>query len=92
MNYNTVLKYIPTILTILGTVLFLSGCADQPSPRGGDENGFFMGLFHGIIMPFSLIGSFIWNDVRIYAFPNAGIMYDVGYVIGVVALFGSGKR
>jgi len=45
------------------------------------EPGFWMGLLHGFIVPGSLIAS-IWNDVRIYAFPNNGGWYDLGFTLG----------
>ena len=42
---------------------------------------------HGYLIFFSVIGS-IFLDIRIYAFPNSGFWYDIGYVIGVLgALF-----
>ncbi len=71
----------PVLALILGATL--SGCADQPVPTAYDPPGFFMGIIHGIIAPISLIGS-IFLDVRIYAFPNSGIGYDFGFVLGLV--------
>ena len=46
------------------------------------------GLLHGATVLFSLIGS-LWWDIRIYAFPNGGAWYDLGFVIGVAAFFGA---
>jgi hypothetical protein len=46
-----------------------------------------MGLIHGFLIVFSLIASF-FVDVRIYAFPNAGHMYDLGYVLGAMLFLG----
>lgn len=66
----------------VGLGLLLLGCATQPMPRAFDPPGFFMGLLHGFLIFFSLIGS-IFSDVRIYAFPNSGGWYDFGYFIGV---------
>jgi hypothetical protein len=39
-------------------------------------------------MLFSLIGS-LWLDTRIHAFPNRGGWYDLSFVIGAAAFFGS---
>ena len=52
-----------------------------------------MGLLHGFLVLFSLIGS-IFTDVRIYAFPNSGGWYDLGFVLGVIVFvsFGAGGR
>lgn len=69
-------------LVIIG-VLAIAGCASQPelSSYPNSPPGFFTGILHGFIILFSFIGS-IFIDVRIYAFPNSGVMYDFGYIIG----------
>jgi hypothetical protein len=63
------------------------GCAHQPLPASYDPPGFFSGLFHGFIIVVSLIGS-IFTDIRIYAFPNSGFFYDLGFLIGATAFLG----
>lgn len=75
-------------------VLFLAGCATQPSVATDDPPGFLMGLLHGFLCFFSLIGS-LFTEVRIYAFPNTGFWYDLGYFFGASAFLGgshSGMR
>jgi hypothetical protein len=57
----------------------LAACATQP-PHG-TAPGFFAGLLHGLSAPFALAASLFWN-VRIYAFPNSGFGYDLGFVLG----------
>jgi hypothetical protein len=59
--------------------------------------GFWGGLWHGLITPFSFVGSLIWDDVAVYAVNNNGGWYDFGLLLGVGGLgFGSsqssGKR
>ena len=66
-----------------------AGCATQPTPYGIDSPGFVGGLIHGILMPFTFIGSF-FMDIRIYNFPNAGRWYDFGYLIGAAMILGGG--
>lgn len=61
----------------------LSGCAHQPPPTAFDPPGFFSGLLHGYLIVVSLVGS-IFLDIRIYAFPNSGLLYDLGYFTGLV--------
>lgn len=56
-----------------------------------DPPGFFLGIFHGLTIIFSLIGS-LFSDIRIYSFPNSGGWYDFGYVIGLLILIHSAKR
>jgi len=46
-----------------------------------------MGLLHGFISLFSLIGS-LFFDIRIYGFPNSGSGYDVGFVLGAAVFYG----
>lgn len=70
----------------LSALLFLASCATQPEALASDVPGFLSGLWHGFTILFSLIGSF-FTDVRIYAFPNAGVSYDIGFAIGAGVFF-----
>lgn len=73
-------------------VVVVASCAHQPPPSGGAPvPGFFLGLFHGYISLFSLIAS-LFFEVRVYEFPNAGFFYDLGFIIGAFAFYGSGSR
>jgi hypothetical protein len=71
----------------VGCLLVMAGCANQPRPEAFDPPGFWLGLVHGAIILFSFIGS-LFTDVRIYAFPNSGVWYDFGFLIGVVSVVG----
>jgi hypothetical protein len=62
-----------------------AGCATQPPITAFESPGFLMGLVHGIIAPFSVIGSLFSGTIRIYAFPNSGVVYDFGFLLGVSA-------
>ena len=72
---------------VVGLLLIVGGCAYQPRPEAFDPPGFWLGLVHGAIILFSFIGS-LFTDVRIYAFPNSGVMYDLGFLMGAVAAIG----
>jgi hypothetical protein len=73
-------------------LLVLASCAHQPPPGASAPlPGFFLGLLHGYISLFSLIAS-LFFDVRIYDYPNNGFFYDLGFIIGVLAFYGSGSR
>jgi hypothetical protein len=61
------------------SLLILAGCATQP-PHG-TAPGLFMGIVHGFLVPFSLLGSTFW-PVRVYAYPNSGFGYDLGFASG----------
>jgi hypothetical protein len=69
--------------------LVLASCATQPDPSAYDPPGVLLGLVHGFISLFSLIGSAFW-DIRVYAFPNSGGWYDLGFVFGAACFFGGG--
>lgn len=77
------------ISIVIGLAFIVAGCATQPSPPVVEPPGFLMGLVHGFIIIFSLVGS-IFTDVRIYAYPNSGLWYDVGFFIGVMFVLGGG--
>ena len=80
-----------TLVVVVMLGLTLAACATQAaSPVVGDRPGFFMGLVHGFIAWFSLIGHLFNPDIRIYAAPNTGGWYDFGFLIGVGAWAGGG--
>ena len=74
---------------LFGLSLLIAGCASHSQPLVTESPGFLLGLFHGFTILFSLIGS-TFLDIRIYSYPNAGILYDVGYFIGASMFLGGG--
>ena len=73
-------------------LLSLTACADQVSFSQAivtDPVGFWYGLWHGIIAPFSWLISLFDEEVAIYAIYNNGGWYDFGFLIGTGVLFGS---
>jgi hypothetical protein len=78
-----------TLMAILGILLvcfLFTSCADQASVLSTDPYGFWGGLWHGIITPFSFIGSLFSDDIAVYACDNSGGWYDFGFLIGVGGL------
>jgi len=65
----------------IAVCIAVAGCATQPAPSAYHPPGFLYGLLHGFTVFFSLIGGLFW-DVRIYAFPNSGWFYDLGFFLG----------
>ncbi len=84
------------ITTLLISLLALSGCADSVNftiDQPTQLVGFWYGLWHGIILPFSWIVSLFYSDVAIYAVYNNGGWYDFGFFLGVSAtLRGSSNK
>ena len=87
---STAPRVVVVLVAVLG-VLALSACAAGPNPAldtGPDPAGFWMGLWQGFISPVTLIISLFTDDVSIYEVQNSGNWYDVGFMIGVSAIFG----
>lgn len=82
---------IPVILSA-GLIILFAGCATHsPADAATDTPGFFYGLLHGFIILFSFIAS-LFTDYYIYAIPNSGIWYDLGFLLGVMMFFGGGVK
>ncbi len=85
-------KLIPLLALVL---FFLTGCA-QALPveecLREESYGFFGGLWHGLIAPFSFVASLFLDDVALYAINNNGSWYDFGFVLGAGILFGGGGK
>lgn len=63
------------------------GCAAHGNPNIIPEGaGFFMGFWHGLILPFSFIASLFTDTVSIYEVKNNGGFYDFGFVWGAGSL------
>jgi hypothetical protein len=59
----------------------LAACASQPIPGASSAPGFLKGLLHGFFALPALVGS-VFLPVRVYAFPNSGFGYELGFVLG----------
>lgn len=78
------------------TILVLSSCAADPVNVSacvvGKPDGFWMGLWHGIIAPLTFIISLFTNDVEMWSVNNNGGWYSFGFVLGAGILFGGSSR
>jgi len=84
------------LATLLLVAVLLTGCADV-SPDihkviTNDAYGFWGGLWHGIVLPLSWIGSLFSDNIAIYAYNNNGGWYDFGFVLGLGALCGGSSN
>ena len=77
------------LLIIAAGSVLVAACATQPPPAGANDPGFFHGLFHGFIIVFGFVAS-IFTDYRIYAYPNSGWWYDLGFLLGAMSFLGGG--
>ncbi len=76
-------------------ILFAVSCAPVVPINAcvsDDPFGFWGGLWHGIIAPFTFLVSLFSDSVAMYAVNNNGGWYDFGFVLGAGIIFGgSGK-
>jgi hypothetical protein len=83
-------KYLKSSFIIIVLILFVSSCA--PEGYTSDEYGFFSGIWHGISLPFAIIGKIFGSDIGIYAENNSGFLYWIGFIIGLGGLGGGAYR
>jgi hypothetical protein len=89
-------KNLRRALFVLVLLLVLAACAagpnlsvDEPSAEG-DVAGFWLGLWHGIIVPVTWLISLFSDTVNIYEVHNNGGWYDTGFLIGAGVFLGGG--
>ena len=69
---------------VLTPALLLASCtATQIEASSASAPGFLLGFWHGFIAPIAFIVSLFSETVRIYAFPNGGLWYDFGFMLGI---------
>lgn len=59
---------------------------NQPDANGRVA-GLVQGLWHGIIAPVTLVGSFFNENTQMYEVHNTGNEYNLGFLIGVAIIF-----
>ena len=79
-------KHISFIMILILLATCLTSCA--PKHYTGSEYGFFSGIWHGLIVVFSIVGKIFGFDIGIYAENNSGFFYWLGFLIGIGGLGG----
>jgi hypothetical protein len=86
---------LPALALLALLVLLVSACAPGPNtaagtpPAGGEPlAGFWLGLWHGLIGPVTLVISLFTDSVNLYEVHNDGNWYDVGFFLGLGVLVG----
>ena len=76
-------------------LLVVSACAAGANPQTGavapgatEPAGFWLGVWHGAILPVTWIVSLFTDTVTPYEVFNNGNWYDVGFVLGISLVFG----
>lgn len=74
--------------------MVLAGCAAGPNTAAlttasdGSIAGFWLGFWHGMIVPITFIISLFSDSVSIYEIHNSGVWYNLGFVFGLGGFFG----
>ena len=89
MKSAKLLKWLPALLL---AVFFLSSCAAGNEKFDLDPAGFWMGLWHGLISLVAFVISLFNDSVTIYEVNNTGWPYNLGYILGVMIIFGGGSK
>jgi len=77
------------IIIAIATLLLLTACAPGMNDHRPERPaGFFWGIWHGWIAPFSLIYSIFVPQANIYEVNNTGFFYDLGFYLAIVGGFG----
>jgi len=80
-------------LVLLAVALSLGACVAKQAPTAIQPTapGFLEGVWHGFIFPVAFIVSLFTDQIDVYAVPNNGTWYNVGYFVGICFL-GVGAR
>ena len=84
-----------SIFFLLALLLLASCTADHVEITQCVQNkpdGFWMGLWHGMIAPITFIISLFSDSVEMYSINNNGGWYNFGFVLGAGILFGGSSK
>ena len=99
---DTILHMRRTTLNLFGIALLLilfllGGCLAGPNElrdsvaSDGSVAGFWLGLWHGAILPFTFLASLFNDRVSIYEVHNSGGWYNFGFLLGAAIIWGGGS-
>lgn len=84
VNVNLYLKGDNFMVNILG----IAGQNSKYKLLNAQPAGFLAGLWHGLISPITFFISMFNSNIRIYETHNIGILYDLGFILGVSSSYG----
>lgn len=78
-------------VNVPSTTIQLTTPGPNPQLNEPDANsriaGFGLGLWHGLIAPVTLVGSFFNENMQMYEVHNNGNQYNLGFLLGVALVF-----
>ena len=84
------------LLLVLAALVVLASCAPgvnaliRTPDAHGVVAGFWRGLWNGFIAPVTFVISLFNGSVHVYEVHNNGGWYDLGFLLGISAIFGGG--
>ena len=87
-------KVLVLAATFAVVLVILTGCVAGPNeltniPRiERGASGFWMGLWHGIIVPVTFVISLFSDNIHMYEIHNNGNWYNFGFVLGIALTWG----
>ena len=84
--------YVAGMLVLV--LLLFTACLAGPNEfvntpdSDGEVAGFWRGLWHGFIAPFTFVISLFSDSVHVYEVHNAGGWYDFGFLFGASIILG----
>ena len=88
------MKNISVLLALVLVALVVGACTAGPNElrntqdEEGDVAGFWKGLWHGFISPFTFIVSLFSKNVHVFEVHNNGNWYMFGFLMGASAILG----
>lgn len=90
-------KWIYVLLSLILTVFVIGACTAGPNElqnvpdENGEVAGFWMGLWHGFISPFTFIISLFRENIQVFDVHNNGNWYVFGFLFGASVILGGGS-
>ena len=84
-------KPLALVLVLILVSVLLTGCLAGNEKQFNDETpaGFFAGVWHGLLAPFTLLADLFEANVSMYESVNVGPQYDLGFLFGILLLLGT---
>jgi uncharacterized membrane protein len=86
------------LILMMLCLISLTACVAGPNDLGnstsveGSPAGFWLGLWHGLISPITLVISLFNHNVGVYEVNNTGGWYISGFIFGLLIFLGSGNQ
>ena len=91
------MKWVWILLSLILVAFVVGACTAGPSDlvnvpdETGEVAGFWMGLWHGFISPFTFIISLFSDTIDVFEVHNNGNWYMFGFLMGASIIFGGGS-